>query len=122
MNNLNKHLPNEIIDIIAKKLHESIMLDLHEEFKEVVERNKNRRMCFTCAATDDYCGTADARGKPCWKDFEPEEEFDSLMYFYKQCSYTHSIPDGHFWFNGELLSTGYFGDTSASEGEDTDSD
>ena len=75
MNNLNKYLPNEIIDIIAKKLHESIMLDLNEEFEEAVEMNKNRHMCFTCEMTDGYCRT-------CWNDFEPEEEFDSWRHFY----------------------------------------
>ena len=75
MNSLNKYLPNEIIDGVAKKIHESIMLDLNEKIEEAVEMNKNRHMCFTCEMTDDRCGT-------CWKDFEPEEEFDSWRHFY----------------------------------------
>ena len=97
MNNLNKYLPNEIIDAIAKKMHESIMLDLNEEFKDKVEACTLLRLV-------------------------PIGHFVTMWHHYYKPAVKHSTPSKYFWFNGELLSTGYFGDTSASEGEDTDSD
>lgn len=69
MNSLTKRLPNEIVDIIARKLHESIISDLHEEFNFRVDHNKAERRAWT------------EDGDEVWP---AHEEFDPLEHLYER--------------------------------------
>ena len=70
------NLPFEINDLIYKHLHKSCMIDLNNEFDEIVEDNKYSGVSNLCLAGCCDCNIGECRT-------EPNEEFNPYGYLSK---------------------------------------
>ena len=88
MNSLSTYLPNEIIDIIARNVHELIMRDLNKEFKEDVEYNKAEK----------WGPDSDEPYRLAHDEFGFEDYFFLLSYYRQKNPGRHHKTETYYWW------------------------